>query len=63
MTVLELKTYKKEIETGDVDGLFEKLGYYHGGAGALIGMYLQEHLTPKAQKIFRKRLEERWIKE
>lgn len=63
MTNSELKEYKKQIETGDLDSIFEKFGYYHGGAGALIGMYLQEHLSVKAQKTFRKKLETRWIRE
>lgn len=63
MTHAELKEYKKEIETGDLDSLMEKFGYYHGGAGALIGMYLQENLSPRALKEFRKKLEARWIRE
>jgi len=63
MTTAELKEYKKQVETGEMDNVLEKFGYYHGGAGALIGMYLQEHLSAKALKEFRKKLETRWIRE
>ena len=63
MTLAELKEYKKQAELGEIDGILEKFGYYHGGAGAMIGMYLQEHLSVKALKEFRKKLEARWIKE
>ena len=40
-----------------------EFGYYHGCAGVMVGMYLQEHLSPKALKEFRKKMETRWVKE
>ena len=63
MTISELKDYKKRIETDDMDSLIMEFGYYHGCAGVMVGMYLQEHLSPKALKEFRKKMETRWVKE
>ena len=63
MTLAELKDYKKRIETGDMENLMADFGYYHGCAGVMVGMYLQEHLSPKALKEFRKKLETKWIRD